>query len=275
MTKHPSERFRAPAAIRAGTPLKDLLDRRAVQLIAESFAAAVPAFDSSGFIAAASTGLAALELKPRAAHIAAALASRLAQDQAAAAGQLIASLGPPLAMTAGFGLKPFFYLPHTAWIHGHLTDWEAGMAVNHAITRRFTAEYSIRPFIIREQARTLARLAAWIDDPDPHVRRLVSEGSRPRLPWAERLPALQRDPRPMLPLLDRLVDDPDLYVRRSVANHIGDIAKDHPDLAFAQCARWLRRATPERRWVVRHAVRHPAKHGVPQAIRLRQAAGGR
>ena len=75
-----------------------------------------------------------------------------------------------------------------------------------------------------------------------------------------------------MPILEALKDDADLYVRRSVANHLGDIAKDHPALAFQVCGRWLEGATPERRWLIRHAVRHPAKKGVAEAVRLRLAA---
>ncbi len=272
---HPAERFIAPSTITRGSPLKDLLDARAVDLIAESLALAIPGFVRKDFIRQAGDGLNALELKPRAAHIATAMAAQFDADPRVAATQFIASLGPKLGATAGFGLKPFFYLPHASFIHGHLRDWEAGIAANYALTTRFTAEFSIRPFLVREQDRTLARLAEWVADPDPHVRRLVSEGTRPRLPWAEHLSAFIADPAPVLPLLDLLVDDGDLYVRRSVANHLGDIAKDHPELAFSVCRRWLKQASPGRAWTVRHAVRHPAKHGVAAALALRRRAGGR
>lgn len=272
---HPAQRFHAPRSIAKGFPLKQLLDRRAVELLAESLSAAAPAFPRTEFVGAACVGLADLELKPRAAHIAAAMARHLPRDQAAASGILIASLGPELDSTAGNGLAPFFYLPHAAFIHDHLSDWEAGMAANLALTTRFTAEFSVRPFLIREPVRTLARLAQWIDSPNPHVRRLVSEGTRPRLPWAERLPDLVRDPAPALALLDALVDDDELYVRRSVANHMGDIAKDHPLLACARCSLWLRRPTAGRRWIVRHAVRLPARQGLAWAQDLRRLAGER
>jgi 3-methyladenine DNA glycosylase AlkC len=140
------------------------------------------------------------------------------------------------------------------------------------LTRRFSAEFSIRPFLDRWPGRTLERLAEWTRDPDPHVRRLCSEGTRPRLPWASRLQGFIRDPRPVLPILEALKDDPDLYVRRSVANHLGDIAKDHPELVFEICERWLAGANDERRWLIRHAVRHPAKKGVKAALRLRTRA---
>ncbi len=109
-------------------------------------------------------------------------------------------------------------------------------------------------------------MRAWTADPSPHVRRLVSEGTRPRLPWAPRLRALQRDPRPALELLELLKDDPELYVRRSVANHLNDIGKDHPALLVAVAKRWLKNASPERAWIVRHALRSAIKRGEAGAL---------
>jgi 3-methyladenine DNA glycosylase AlkC len=273
---HPAERFSAPSSIQHGTPLKSLLDRKLVNLLAESLSPVVPGFIGSRFVREATRGLDSLELMPRAQHIAAAMARHLPAVPADAARCLIASCGPLLTTTAGNGLKPFFYLPHSACIERHLlVDWEAGMQACHALTRRFTAEFAIRPYIEADPARALERLAVWIIDPDPHVRRLVSEGTRPRLPWAGRLRCFQRDPAPMIPLLERLVDDPELYVRRSVANHVGDIAKDHPRIAFDLCRRWLAEPTAHRRQVVRHAVRLPARQEVAVAAALRRRAGGR
>jgi 3-methyladenine DNA glycosylase AlkC len=156
--------------------------------------------------------------------------------------------------------------------NGGKDPFEVSMRAQYELTRRFTAEFSMRPYLIRWPERTLARLMEWTRDPDPNVRRLCSEGARPRLPWAMRIPAFVKDPRPALPILEALKDDPELYVRRSVANHIGDIAKDHPALAFEICERWVNGASAERKWIIRHAVRHPAKKGVKAALHLRKVA---
>ena len=117
----------------------------------------------------------------------------------------------------------------------------------------------IRPFLERHRDATLDRLKRWATDENQHVRRLVSEGSRPRLPWASRLRAFQEDPSPVLELLELLKDDPELYVRRSVANNLNDIGKDHPDVLVAVARRWLKGATEERRWIVHHALRSAVK----------------
>ena len=156
--------------------------------------------------------------------------------------------------------------------NGWRDPFEISMKAQYELTRRFSAEFSMRPFLIRWPDRTLTRLLKWTRDPDPHVRRLCSEGARPRLPWAIRIPAFIVDPKPFLPILEAPKDDPDLYVRRSVANHIGDIAKDHPELAFEICRRWLAGASRERKWLIRHALRYPVKKGVKAALQLRKSA---
>ena len=109
-------------------------------------------------------------------------------------------------------------------------------------------------------------LQRWATDPSEHVRRLVSEGTRPRLPWAGRLRAFQVDPAPVLELLELLKDDRSEYVRRSVANNLNDIAKDHPEIAIETCRRWAEGASPERMRIVRHALRSLVKSGHPGAL---------
>jgi 3-methyladenine DNA glycosylase AlkC len=166
-------------------------------------------------------------------------------------------------------MDAFMYLPHVYFVAEHgVNHWEPSMAAQYELTKRFTAEFSIRAFLVHEPDRTLARLRRWATDPNPHVRRLVSEGTRPRLPWAARLPAFQRDPAPVVELLELLKDDPSLYVRRSVANSLNDIGKDHPDVLLEVCRRWLEGSDDRRRWLVRHALRSAVKRGDQGALDL-------
>ncbi len=271
----------APGSIAKGSTLRDLLDREAIECLAHNLRVAEPTFDAEGFRAAAHAGLGPLGILQRGAHLAAAMRRFLPERYEAAVAVLLRSLTPPMNQTDELGLTGFFYLPHVTFVANYGLDpahnggrdpFETSLQAQYELTRRFTAEFSIRPYLIRWPERTLARLMEWTRDADPHVRRLCSEGTRPRLPWATRIPAFVRDPRPALPILEALKDDPDLYVRRSVANHVGDIAKDHPALAFDVCQRWLEGASAERKWVIRHAVRHPAKKGVKAALRLRKLA---
>lgn len=150
--------------------------------------------------------------------------------------------------------------------HG-LNDFESAFALLKEMTKRATAEFDVRPFLARDQARALGLMAPWVNDPNVHVRRLVSEGTRPRLPWGLQLKSLIADPSPTLPLLEALKDDPQDYVRRSVANHLNDIAKDHPDLVAQIAARWLKDADKAREKLVRHACRTLIKQGHPATLK--------
>lgn len=271
----------APRSIQKGSSLAALLDRAAIDCLAHNLALVHSRFDAAAFRASALEGLQPLAILQRGLHLAKALRTHLPPRYDDAIEILMRSLTPPNTRTEDLGLAVFFYLPHVSFVatygldaehNGGNDPFETSMRAQYELTRRFSAEFSMRPFLIRRPERTLARLMEWTRDSDPHVRRLCSEGSRPRLPWAMRIPAFIKDPRPVLPILESLKDDPDLYVRRSVANHVGDIAKDHPELAFEICERWLRGASAERKWVIRHAVRHPAKKRVKAALRLRKLA---
>ncbi|OEJ35715.1 DNA alkylation repair protein [Streptomyces subrutilus] len=151
-----------------------------------------------------------------------------------------------------------------------LEVFEPGLALLHDLTPRLTAESAVRPFLRADPARALAVVRGWTADPDPHVRRLACEGTRPRLPWAPQLPAFVADPRPSLPVLDALYGDESPYVRRSVSNHLNDISRDHPGLAVETAARWLgeggEASTTDR--VVRHGLRTLIKAGRPEALTL-------
>ena len=150
--------------------------------------------------------------------------------------------------------------------------FELSMKVQYELTQRFTCEFSIRPFINKHETQTMDVLYQWMLDSNPHVRRLTSEGTRPRLPWATKIDSFVKDPSPSLPILEQLKNDSDLYVRRSVANHVGDIAKDHIYLALSLCESWLTDASKELKWVILHALKNPVKKGNQEAIELRKKA---
>ena len=140
--------------------------------------------------------------------------------------------------------------------------------LQYELTQRFTAEFSIRHYIIQHREKTLQQLRLWARDPSEHVRRLVSEGSRPLLPWAKRLDCFRLDPEPVIELLEMLKDDPSLYVRRSVANNLNDISKDHPQRVNELCKSWLVDANAERKWLVKHALRTLIKKGNQDTLSL-------
>lgn len=237
--------------------------------IATMISKVYPAFNSKGFVRDALHGYEALALMARGKKIALALRRFLPDDYARAVAVLMDSLDQPHGRDPGQSLGSFLYLPHTVFVAEYgLAHFDVSMLAQHALTQRFTAEFSIRPFLEHHPEATLRQLKTWTADPSVHVRRLVSEGTRPRLPWAPRLRQFQADPTPVLALLELLRDDPELYVRRSVANNLNDIGKDHPDVLTHTAQAWLKDASAERAWIVAHALRSAVKRGETGALKV-------
>ncbi len=256
--------------------LKSFFSPALVKRLAGDLRRAEPAFDGRAFAKTATAGLDQLELLDRGRHIATALARHLPAAYPDAVAVLLRSLGPEHASDelVGAGMGPFFYLPHTLFVAEHgLDHFDLSMRAQYELTKRFSAEASIRPYINRDPERTLALLRTWASDGNAHVRRLVSEGTRLRLPWAPRVPWLDTHPDRVLALLDRLKDDPSTMVRRSVANNLNDLGKVHPDLLAATATAWMRDASPERRALVEHALRSAVKRGEADALRILGYAG--
>ena len=255
-------------------PFKNLINAGTVSAAGQHLQRAWPGFDRPRFEALANHGLDALELKARMLQLAEAMRATLPDDFNAACNVLEASLAPALPLDAkgepegltsaeaSTGLAGWVIWSMGEFVARHgQHDVPRSLVCLHALTQRSTAEFAIRPFIQQQPQAVWPVLARWANDPSAHVRRLVSEGSRPRLPWGLRLPALVADPTPALPLLRALQDDPSSYVRRSVANHLNDIAKDHPDLVAGWVKDHLIEATPERSTLLRHASRSLIKQG--------------
>lgn len=250
-----------------GEPLKNHFGTDIPIRIAGMVSEVHPSFDSKRFVQRSIDGYEALELKERGRHIASILRAFLPQDFAKAADILVRSAGPKLEKTEGNGMAPFLYFPFLCFIEQHgLDHFDAAMSAQYELTQRFSAEFSVRPYIGRYPKKSLAILTTWTSDDSEHVRRLVSEGTRPRLPWASRIPEFQADPSPVIALLERLKDDPSLYVRRSVANNLNDIGKDHPDILLNIARQWSNGASQERMWLIRHGLRSLIKEGNSEAL---------
>ena len=254
-------------------PLKNSFNEATVRGLAKDLERVHKSFPAAAFISECVTALPQLELTARAWHVAEAYHRHLPGKFHRQSDILLQALGPVLDRTEAFGMSVFRYLPHVFFVAKYgldESDFSQAMAFQHAVTQRFTAEFSLRPFLLQHQQRTLDVLTGWATDPSVHVRRLVSEGTRPRLPWASHLPPFQRDPSPVINLLETLKDDPELYVRRSVANNLNDIGKDNPGILVKLCKRWLAgpkaSVKPERAWIVNHALRSLIKQGDAGAL---------
>lgn len=251
--------------------LKTFFNPALVKRLAADISRAHPSFPADAFITQATAGLDRLELLDRGRHIARILAAHLPADYPEAVDILMRSLGPEHGSEEllGAGMAPFYYMPHLVFVTDRgLDHLDLSMKAMYELTRRFTAEFAIRPFIAKDPERTFQVLERWSRDRNAHVRRLVSEGTRMRLPWAMRVAWLDAHPDRVVALLDRVKDDPATLVRRSVANNLNDLGKVHPALLVRTCAAWLRDASDERRALVEHALRSAVKRGDSGALRL-------
>jgi len=242
--------------------LKDLFDEASVEVIGAAISGAESTFDRDGFMAAVfDRDWRDRELKARMRHIAVTLHSFLPDPYRKALDVL--RRASPGTEAAGFAAMAFSDFVE---VYG-LDDPDASLPVLGRFTLVVSAEFAVRPFIIRYPEASFAQMARWAEDPDPRVRRLASEGCRPRLPWAMALKPLQDDPAPILPILTALRHDPSNDVRRSVANNLNDIAKDHPGLVVEILASWQDGST-EVADITRHALRTLLKQGDPKALGL-------
>lgn len=255
----------------AGFSLSDqLFNARTIGQLAREYAV-LPGFDPDRFEAEALGGLDGRGLLERLDWLADCLEAQLPSDFPAMAEALEAAMPPRLDPNHDdddFG--QFIHAPPgiLAVRHGLEEHPDRALDLLYAATQRFSMEFYIRPFLERWPDKTLGRLALWAQDANYHVRRLVSEGTRPRLPWASRI---SLPPDRAMPLLDRLHADSTRYVTRSVANHLNDLGKTDLPLVTDALRRWRkagRQSPRELDWITRHALRTAVKRGEPEALAL-------
>lgn len=263
--------------------MKNSLGKNAVQRITKIVANADPLLDVKLFEREALKSLDKMELKQRVEHIIDALHTILPDDFAQSAAILIRCKAHWVDDDTGDSYGVFAAWPFIDYSAKYgLEHPEISLNTLKELTELFSAEFAIRPFIVQHYDLTMHALSTWKNDENEHVRRLVSEGSRPRLPWGLQLRNFIEDPKDCLPLLSDLKADDSLYVRRSVANHLNDIAKDHPELVLDTCLAWQQELTTshtnetafsdekieEVNWVIRHATRTLVKAGHPKIFKL-------
>lgn len=238
--------------------LKHWFDEARYRRIADDLAELHPGFDRKSFLAHTLDGLAERSLLQRLRRTSEAMRLTLPESYPRAVA-ILRKLAP--RFQHGF---VSLALPDYVGLYG-LDDFERSMDALRFFTTFGSSEFAIREFLRRDLSRTLAVMETWSRDPDEHVRRLASEGCRPRLPWSFKLRELIADPSPALPILHNLRADPSLYVRKSVANHLNDITKDHPDWVLERIAKWD--LTDDRTaWIAKRALRTLIKQGDRRAL---------
>ncbi len=244
-------------------PLKNMYNQQFVTDLAAALKKVYPAFDGDGFSVRVFDGdWEARELKDRMRHITTVLHDFLPPDYRTAL-DILRQVAPLLS---DYGFENMIFPDYVA-VYG-LDDLEVSLPALEQFTQLVSAEFAVRPFIARYQDRLMAQMFAWAQHESPRVRRLASEGCRPRLPWGMALPAFKTDPSPILPILEQLKDDESESVRRSVANNLNDISKDNPDVVIEVLRRWQAHDTEEIRSITSRALRTLIKAGHPDALEL-------
>jgi 3-methyladenine DNA glycosylase AlkC len=245
--------------------LKEIFNTERLQHIASEMTAVYPPFEARRFLKLAQSGLADLSVMQRMARVSECLHAVLPLDYEASL-QVLRALAPRL--NSGF---VSMCLPHyVASYGGHAFD--QSMDALKYFTAFGSSEFAIRHFLRSDLERSLKLMHDWSLDDNEHVRRLASEGCRPRLPWSFRLEPIQADPTLAANILDNLKADTSPYVRKSVANHLNDITKDHPDWVLDRIEGWSldNRHTA---WIAKHALRSLIKQGNQRALAIIGASG--
>ena len=243
--------------------LKDMFNSDTLGQLSEAIAAAYPKFPEKTFLNGVfDEDWNQRALKERVRHITETLKKHLPIEYKDALEVLSESL--PLLGEQGFEKMVF---PDFVELCG-LEDWEQSIPALEFFTQHISAEFAIRPFIELYPEKTLPKMLSWATHPHPGVRRLASEGCRPRLPWGMRLKSLVFDPSPILPILELLKDDEREEIRRSVSNNLNDISKDHPEIVLEVLKKWQDPGNINRSKLISHALRTLIKSGHPQALEL-------
>ena len=241
-------------------PLKNLYTRELVERLGCEIVSVWPKFDSAAFVERVfSDSWDELELKGRMARISETLHCFLPKGYKRSLGILL-KVAP---RCEGF---QYMFFPDFVEKYG-IDEYDLSVAALEVLTERFSAEFAVRPFIVRYPEKMMAQMKRWAASKNEHVRRLASEGCRPRLPWAMALPVFKVDPAPVLAILKKLKADDSEYVRRSVANNINDISKDHPDVVIDIARSWMgKRERTDR--LIKHACRTILKRGNSEVLGL-------
>ena len=246
--------------MRRETGLKQHFGVNLAELLATKIEQVYPKFDHPTFIRDIDQSVFQLELVARTALIAKALREHLPDNYTKALKILLKIVGPENEKETGMFTTGYWLWPVAKFVELYGTDhFDESMEAIYEITKRHTGEYAIRPFVRKYPRESLRLIRRWAKDPNVHVRRLASESLRPRLPWAQKMTLFIDNPAPVFGVLELLKDDPSNFVQKSVANNINDYLKDNPKAALALLKQWKPDATPQRTWIIKHALRNEVK----------------
>ncbi len=249
--------------------LKYYFGKELAQLLAKKIKPICPEFKSRVFTNQVAKKVDEQELKARVETITDALKQHLPDDYLQATDILGQILGPENKDETGMFKEYYWLMPIALYVEKYgLDHFQQSIKMIAEITKRNTGEYAIRPYIQQYPKKTLTVMKRWSKSKNVHLRRLASEGLRPRLPWAKKITLFCDDPSPVIEILENLKSDTSSFVRKSVANHLNDLLKENYDYTFAVLKSWSKCASAETRWIIKHALRNELKKNNSEAKKL-------
>lgn len=250
------------------TPLKDYFGVNLANRLAEEILKVHPEFPAKEFVKTVRKSYAPLELKDRVRLIAASLFTHLPEEYPKAIKILLKTFGNPNPKETGMFTNYHWLMPVGQFIESYgLNHPKQSLNAIYELTQRNTGEYAIRPYIVKYPDLCIDLMTKWSTDPSFHVRRLSSEGLRPKLPWAPKLDLFIDNYKPVFAILENLKTDPTKFVQKSVANHLNDYLKVNPDPAMKVLRRWAKSKNVNTQWIVKHAMRSSTAVGMTKARR--------
>ena len=248
--------------------LKSFFNQKVVEDIATNISKNYPGFRAGEFITEIMRDLPNLELKGRGLRISQGMKVHLPENFSEAIEILITSMGKDNGSGGMEGMNGFRYLPYLNYVGLYGLEYpEISLKTLRHMTLYFSGEFDIRHFIVEHYEVSMDEIRKWVKDKDWRVRRLVSEGTRPNLPWGIKLNVFVKNPAPIIELLNQLYLDSHKSVRKSVANSLNDISKNNPQIAIETARNWIT-ASPDSLPLVKHGLRTLIKQGNQEALAL-------
>lgn len=248
---------------------KHYFDAELAKLLSDKIETVYTEFQSEKFISKVTKETKGLELKARVEVIADSLHKFLPSDYKTAVNILLKILGPENRNETGMFKDGYWLMPVAFYVEKYgLDNFKLSVKAIGEITKRNTGEYAIRPFIITNPDKSLEIMGEWSRSENFHLRRLSSEGLRPRLPWAKKLDLFTDNPSPVIEILENLKSDNSLFVRKSVANHLNDLLKENYAFAIKVIKEWAKNPSKETAWIIKHSLRNEKKKGNSEAINI-------
>ena len=247
------------------TALKLYFDKETILKLANLLEDRDKSFDKKAFQEELRAGVKTLEYKDRIKLFAEKLNQHLSGDFEKKLNTLISIMPEEFPHGEGMFKENYWLMPISDFLVLYGQDeYELSIKAIEALTKRCTAEFAIRPFIEKHPDKTLKVIHKWAKAKNFHLRRLASEGLRPRLPWAKKMTLFLEEPHKIIEVLRKLKSDPEKYVQKSVANNLNDLLKENEVFTLGIIKQWSQDATPATKWIIKHAIRNYRKRKDPK-----------